>query len=191
MEDLTFYLKIGWEHIISKDAIDHLLFILVLAAIYLPENRKQVLILVTAFTLGHSLTLLLSVYRVINISEKWVEFLIPCTIMATAVFNLLQKSFDNRALRLNYWLALFFGLVHGLGFAGIIRFMLADDQNIFIPLLGFNIGLELGQIVVVTGILLVAYIVVKKLGAKRKWWVWALSLAAFIIAAFYAIKRLP
>jgi hypothetical protein len=191
MDDLTFYLKIGWEHIISRAALDHLLFILALAAIYLPENRKQVLILVTAFTLGHSITLALSVYRLVTISEKWVEFLIPCTIMATAVFNLLQKGFGNRALRLNYLLALFFGLIHGLGFATAIRFMLADSQTIFIPLLGFNIGLELGQLAVVTGILLAAYVVVIKAGLKRKWWVRILSIAAFAWAAFYATQRLP
>jgi HupE / UreJ protein len=191
MSDLTFYLKIGWEHIISKNAFDHLLFILALAAIYLPKNYKQVLILVTAFTVGHSLTLALSVYSVININQRWVEFLIPCTIMATAVFNLLQKEYDNRSLRLNYWLALVFGLIHGLGFAANIRFMLADGQTILVPLLGFNIGLELGQIAVVAGILLTAYLVVEKTGLQRKWWVWLVSIAAFTWAAYHAIQRLP
>jgi HupE / UreJ protein len=191
MEDLTFYLTIGWEHIISWSAIDHLLFILALAAIYLPENRKQVLILITAFTIGHSLTLALSVYNLLNISSKWVEFLIPCSIMATAVFNLLQKSFSNRSLQLNYLLALVFGLVHGLGFAGTIRFMLAGSQKLFVPLLGFNIGLELGQLVVMTAILLLAYIAVKKLHLNRRWWVGLLSITAFVWAAYFAIQRLP
>jgi HupE / UreJ protein len=191
MEDLTFYLKIGWEHIISWQAIDHLLFILALAAIYLPQNRKQVLILVTAFTVGHSLTLALSVYNLVSISSKWVEFLIPCTIMVTAVFNFTQKKFSSSTLRLNYLLALFFGLVHGLGFAGIIRFMLAGSQTIFIPLLGFNIGLELGQLVVMAVILALAYITVVKMQLRRQWWVWILSTAAFIWAAYFAIQRLP
>jgi hypothetical protein len=191
MEDLTFFLKIGWQHIISWDAVDHLLFILALTAIYLPQNRKQVLILVTAFTIGHSLTLALSVYKVVTASSKWVEFLIPCTIMATAVFNLLQKNYDPKALRLNYILALFFGLVHGLGFAGTVRFMLADGEKIFLPLLGFNIGLELGQIVVVAAILLLAWLVVGKAGLRRRWWVWALSGTAFAWAAYYAVLRLP
>jgi HupE / UreJ protein len=191
MEDLTFYLKIGWEHIISWSAMDHLLFILALAAIYLPENRKQVLILVTAFTIGHSLTLALSVYKLVSINSKWVEFLIPCTIMVTAVFNLLQKNFSNRSLRLNYLLALCFGLVHGLGFAATIRFMLAGSQSIFIPLLGFNIGLELGQLVVMAVILLLAYIAVKKLQLRRQWWVGILSITAFVWAAYFAIQRLP
>jgi HupE / UreJ protein len=191
MEDLTFYLKIGWEHIISWSAMDHLLFILALAAIYLPENRKQVLILVTAFTIGHSLTLALSVYNLVSINSKWVEFLIPCTIMVTAVFNLLQKNFNNRPLQLNYLLALLFGLVHGLGFAATIRFMLAGSQSILIPLLGFNIGLELGQLVVMAVILLLAYIVVKKWHFRRQWWIVILSITAFAWAAYFAIQRLP
>jgi HupE / UreJ protein len=191
MGDLTFYLKIGWEHIISRQAIDHLLFILALAAIYLPQNRKQVLILVTAFTIGHSLTLALSVYNLVNINSKWVEFLIPCTIMVTAVFNFTQTTFSNRSLRLNYLLALFFGLVHGLGFAGTIRFMLAGSQTIFIPLLGFNIGLELGQLVVMFVILALAYIAVVQLRLRRQWWVWILSTVALIWAAYFAIQRLP
>jgi HupE / UreJ protein len=191
MEDLTFYLKIGWEHIISWSALDHLLFILALAAIYLPENRKQVLILVTAFTIGHSLTLALSVYDLVSINSKWVEFLIPCTIMVTAVFNLAQKNFSNRSLRLNYLLALVFGLVHGLGFAASIRFMLAGSQTIVIPLLGFNIGLELGQVGVMAVILLLAYIVVIKLQFRRQWWVWLLSITAFAWAAYFALQRLP
>ena len=114
------------------------------------QNWKQVLVLVTAFTIGHSLTLALSVYDVIRFNEKWVEFLIPCTIITTAVFNLLLKDFEPKSLRLNYFLALFFGLIHGMGFANTIRFMLAKDQGIAAPLLSFNIGLEAGQIVVVT-----------------------------------------
>ncbi len=191
MGDLTFYLKTGWEHIISWSAADHLLFILALAAIYLPENRKQVLILVTAFTIGHSLTLALSVYKLVSISSKWVEFLIPCTIMVTAVFNLAQKNFSNRSLQLNYLLALVFGLVHGLGFAAAIRFMLAGSQTLLVPLLGFNIGLELGQLVVMAAILLLAYIVVNKLHCRRQWWVWALSITAFVWAGYMAIQRLP
>jgi hypothetical protein len=191
MGDLTFYLTIGWEHIISWSALDHLLFILALAAIYLPQNRKQVLILVTAFTIGHSLTLALSVYKLVSINNKWVEFLIPCTIMVTAVFNLLQKNFSNRSLRLNYLLALFFGLVHGLGFAAAIRFMLAGSQTIFIPLLGFNIGLELGQLAVMAVILLLAYIVVEKGHLRRLWWVRILSITAFAWAAYFALQRLP
>lgn len=191
MQDLGFYFDLGWHHIMAWDALDHLLFVLALSAIYLAGNWKQVLVLITAFTIGHSLTLALSVYDVIRVNGKWVEFLIPCTIIATALFNFFQKDFKPRSLRLNYFLALFFGLIHGLGFANAIRFMLAKDQSIGWGLFGFNIGLEAGQIVVVFCILLLSYLVVDLIKLNRKWWVWALSAVAFCIAAKMAWERWP
>ncbi|MBC7615048.1 MAG: HupE/UreJ family protein, partial [Pedobacter sp.] len=95
LSDFLFYFKLGWLHIISIDALDHQLFILALVAVYTAKNVKQVLILVTAFTIGHSLTLLLSVLDVIRFSSKWVEFLIPCTIVITAISNLFKKPTAN------------------------------------------------------------------------------------------------
>ena len=92
MQNLGFYFDLGWHHIMARDALDHLLFVLALSAIYLIGNWKQVLILITAFTIGHSVTLALSVYDVIRVNSNWVEFLIPCTIVVTALFNLLQKN---------------------------------------------------------------------------------------------------
>ncbi len=182
MQDFAFYFKLGWQHIISLDALDHLLFILALSAIYLLSNWRQVLVLVTAFTIGHSLTLALSVFEIIAVKDSLVEFLIPCTIIVTAVFNFFQKDFTPKSLRLNYFLALFFGLIHGLGFANTIRFMLAKNQVIGWSLFSFNVGLEAGQIVVVMCILLLSFLVVNKWQMKRKWWVWALSGVAFCIA---------
>lgn len=198
MGDFTFYFKLGWHHIISLDALDHILFVLAISAIYLLNNWKQVLVLVTAFTIGHSLTLALSVYDVIRVNDKWVEFLIPCTIVATAVFNLFQKDFSKKSLRLNYLLALFFGLIHGLGFANTIRFMLAKDQQIGWSLFSFNVGLEAGQIVIVFAILLLSFLIVNrtliktttfKLIIKRRWWVWTLSAVAMFIAVNMIIER--
>ena len=189
MSDFTFYFDLGWHHIISWDAMDHILFIIALAAIYLMQNWKQVLVLVTAFTIGHSLTLALSVYDLLRVNSNWVEFLIPVTIIATAVFNLLQKNYNPVSLRLNYFLALFFGLIHGLGFANTIRFMLAKDQTIGWGLFGFNAGLEVGQITVVTAILLVSYLFVTILKVKRTWWVYTLSCIALCIALKMAIER--
>ncbi|MGC4102553.1 HupE/UreJ family protein [Ferruginibacter sp.] len=189
MQDFTFYFKLGWEHIISWDALDHILFVLALSAIYLLKNWKQVLVLVTAFTIGHSLTLALSVYEIIKIKDSLVEFLIPCTIVATAVFNFFQKDFEPRNLRLNYFLALFFGLIHGLGFANTIRFMLAGDQSIGWSLFAFNIGLEAGQAIVVLCILLLSFLIVNKLKIKRTWWVWTLSAIAFGVACKMIVER--
>lgn len=190
MSDFSFYFSWGWHHIISWDAMDHLLFIMVLSAIYLLRNWKQVLVLVTAFTIGHSLTLALSVYDLVHIRQNLVEVLIPCTILATAVFNFLIRDYQPKNLRLNYFLALLFGLVHGLGFAGSIRFALADDQSIGWCLFAFNIGLEAGQVLVVTGILLLSWLIVDKIKLNRKWWVWGLSATGFILAARMVFERL-
>jgi hypothetical protein len=191
MGNLGFYFDLGWGHIISTDAWDHLLFVLALSAIYLIGNWKQVLILVTAFTIGHSLTLALSVYDIIRVDGKWVEFLIPCSILVTSFFNFLQKDYEPKSLRLNYFLALFFGLIHGLGFANYIRFMMVKDESMGWSLFGFNIGLEAGQIVVVAGILLLSYLTVNVAGLKRKWWVWALSAIALIKGILIAWEHFP
>ncbi|HRO71200.1 MAG TPA: HupE/UreJ family protein, partial [Chitinophagaceae bacterium] len=106
MGDFGFYFGLGWEHIISADALDHQLFIAAIAAIYLLSDWKQVLILVTAFTIGHSLTLALSVMDIVRFPNNWVEFLIPVTIVITAFANLFQKKFTPRSIRINYFLAL-------------------------------------------------------------------------------------
>lgn len=191
MSDFGFYFKLGWEHIISKEALDHQLFILALAAIYLLKDWKQVLILVTAFTIGHSITLALSVFDIIRFSAKWVEFLIPCTIVFTATINLFQKSFTPRSVRINYFLALFFGLIHGMGFANSIRFMLASDQSIGWGLFGFNVGLEVGQIVVVLAILLFSTILITLFKVNRRDWVIFASAGVFGLALKMALERMP
>ena len=191
MSDFGFYFRLGWEHIMSLAALDHLLFIAALAAIYLLKDWKQVLILVTAFTIGHSLTLALSVFDIIRFNSKWVEFLIPCTIVITAISNLFQKKFTAQSIRINYFLALSFGLIHGMGFANTIRFILAKDQSMGWGLLGFNIGLEAGQIVVVSILLITAYLIVNMLKVNRREWVIFLSAAVFSLALKIAIERLP
>jgi len=190
MQNLGFYFDLGWHHIMAWDALDHLLFVLALSAVYLAGDWKKVLILVTAFTLGHSLTLILSIADWIRINDKLVEVLIPITIIITAFFNFLQKGFGPGSLKRNYFFAFFFGLVHGLGFANAIRFMMAKDESIGMDLLGFNLGLEAGQIVVVTGILLLSYIIVNRAGLKRIWWVWSISLFALVTAAEMVWDRL-
>ncbi len=191
MSDFVFYFKEGWQHIISTAALDHQLFILALSAIYLLKDWQKVLLLITAFTIGHSLTLALSVYDILRVNSNWVEFLIPCTIIITAIFNFFQKNYHQKILRLNYYFALFFGLIHGLGFANAIRFMLAKDQTIGWSLSGFNIGLEAGQIIVVLLILLMSYLFVNIFKIKQQWWVMALSSVALLWALKFAVERMP
>lgn len=191
LTDFLFYFKLGWSHIVSLDALDHQLFILALVAVYTAKNLKQVLILVTAFTIGHSLTLLLSVLDVIRFSSKWVEFLIPCTIFITALSNLFKKDFSAKAVNTNYYLALLFGLIHGMGFANSVRMMLAKDQNIGWGLLGFNIGLEVGQLFFVVIILGITWFALSFLKIKRREWVIFLSAAVFSLALQMALERIP
>lgn len=191
MQDFGFYFKLGWEHIISKDALDHQLFIAALAAIYLLKDWKQVLVLVTAFTIGHSLTLALSVLDVIRFNSRWVEFLIPLTIVLTALTNFFQHKFTPKSIRINYFLALFFGLIHGMGFANSIRFMMASDQNLGWSLFGFNVGLEVGQIAVVIVLLLLSHFMVSIMKIIRREWVIFLSAAVFGLALKMVLERIP
>ncbi|MES2277723.1 MAG: HupE/UreJ family protein [Bacteroidota bacterium] len=191
MSDFVFYFSLGWHHIISADALDHQLFILALASVFTFKNIKQVLILVTAFTIGHSLTLALSVLDVIRFSSKWVEFLIPCTIFITAINNLIQIDKAERGARINYYLALGFGLIHGMGFANAVRIMLAKDQSVGMGLFGFNIGLEAGQIFVVAIILLFAQLCLTYLKIKHRDWIFFLSSGVFALAIKMAVERLP
>lgn len=189
MGDFGFYFRLGWEHIISLDALDHQLFILVLAALYTFRDWKRMLILVTAFTIGHSITLALSTLQIITIPSPVVEFLIPCTIVITAITNLFHTTFTTRTIQLNYFLALFFGLIHGLGFANTIRFVLAGDQSLGWALFGFNIGLEVGQILIVLLVLMIAYLVLQVFRAPRRDWVVFISAAVFSLALRMALER--
>lgn len=191
MQDFLFYLQLGWEHIISKDALDHQLFILALIAIFSFRDWKKVLILVTAFTIGHSLTLVLSALDVFRFPSDWVEFLIPCTIVFTALDNIIFSKNEKKLIQLNYYLALLFGLIHGMGFANSVRMMLASEQDITLPLFGFNVGLELGQIVVVAIALFIHYIFSEVLKLSNKIWIYIISVPVFIFALKMALERIP
>lgn len=191
MQDFLFYLQLGWEHIISKDALDHQLFILALIAIFSFRDWKKVLILVTAFTIGHSLTLVLSALDVFRFPSDWVEFLIPCTIVFTALDNIIFSKNEKKLIQLNYYLALIFGLIHGMGFANSVRMMLASEQDITLPLFGFNVGLELGQIVVVAIALFIHYIFSEVLKLSNKIWIYIISIPIFIFALKMALERIP
>ncbi len=191
MQDFWFYLQLGWGHIISKDALDHQLFILALVTVFSIWDFKKILILVTAFTIGHSLTLALSVLDVFRFPSSWVEFLIPCTIAFTALDNLLFSNNEKKIIQINYILALLFGLVHGMGFANSVRLMMASEQQIAVPLFGFNLGLEIGQIAVVSIALLLHFLVSKFLKLPNKYWIIGVSLVILIFSLNMILQRLP
>jgi len=179
------FLKLGFEHILDLSAYDHILFITVLCAVYLIQDWKKLVILVTAFTIGHSLTLALVATDIIRVNPAVVEILIPITIILTAVYNLvfIQKSQQNESLRPNYWLALSFGFIHGMGFSNYFRSILGESEELVFSLFSFNIGVEVGQLAIVAVILVINLIYHRVLGGSYKWWVYILSGAGMLIAS--------
>jgi len=191
MQDFSMYFGLGWDHIISRDALDHILFILALAVIYRFEDWRRVLILVTAFTIGHFLTLILSVTDVIRANSEWVEFLIPLTIVITALFNLFKPNLQSATNAFLYTLTLVFGLVHGLGYANAIRFLLVEEQSLGWSLFAFNLGLEIGQIVVVLAALILGELVLRYTPLQRRYWVVIVSSIVILVAMNMVIDRVP
>lgn len=192
MNDFTLYLDMGKDHILDYvNGYDHILFVLALCSVYVIRDWRKILILVTAFTIGHSVTLALATLRIISINSKLVEFLIPLTIFITAVANLFRKEDATQAkVQPNYLLALFFGLVHGMGFSNYLRAALGRNQSIGAQLLAFNLGLEFGQIIVVVLFLALSYISVDLLKASRRDWKMVISSAIAGIALILMKDRI-
>jgi hypothetical protein len=179
MEQFNLYFQIGREHILDLSmGLDHILFVFALAAGYLVSDWKKILVLITAFTVGHSITLALATLQIISVRSDLVEFAIVVTIFIAAVSNLFQKGESSQtAVMLNYGYALFFGLIHGLGFSNTLRAMLAKSQDLTVPLLAFNLGLEFGQIIIVAVFLAAGFIAVFLLGVSRRDWRFFISSA--------------
>jgi hypothetical protein len=189
MQDFIFYFQIGWKHILSWDATDHIYFIGALAIIYSFKDWKKVLVLVTAFTIGHAFTLYLSALDIFRFSVEWVEFAIPCTIVITAASNLLIKQEKKTKGILQYLLALGFGLVHGMGYANYIRMMLSSNQNLVSSLFSFNVGLEIGQILVVVLVLSSKWILGKYNLVSTRILVTGVSIYILIVSLILAVER--
>ena len=172
MSDFELYFSLGLKHIADPKGYDHILFLVALCAIYTIKEWRQVLILVTAFTVGHSLTLAISVLGYSPLSSEVVEFLIPVTILVTAVYHaFFAESTDRRrSMRNEYLIAAGFGLIHGLGFANFLRTLLGEAENLLVPLLAFNIGLEAGQILIVMVIMAITFLTVNQLKVQEIHW---------------------
>ncbi len=167
MENFKVYFELGYDHIMDIRGYDHILFIVALAAIYLLRDWRKVLILVTAFTIGHSITLALSTLNYVIIKPEIIEFLIPVTIFITAFVNLFKKESSLKSVKkiqLNYVLALGFGLIHGLGFSNALKSLLGKSSKIVTELLAFNLGLEVGQIIIVLSFLIISFIFIDLFG---------------------------
>lgn len=192
MNDFGLYFQLGWEHIADIRGYDHILFVAALCLRYLISDWKKVLILVTAFTIGHSITLALSVLNMVNVSIEWIEFLIPVTIFITAFSNVFERKFDFRTrFPMIYFLALFFGLIHGLGFSNYLKSLLGKSTNIVGELLAFNLGLEFGQLLIVAAIMIISWIIVRLMRAPRREWLLFASGGIFFLSLLMAIERYP
>lgn len=185
------FLQLGFEHILDVNGYDHILFVIALCAIYKLSEWRKVAILVTAFTLGHSLTLALAALDILRFPPAVIEFLIPVTIFITAIYNVIRERPDeteqeifNRKVSLNYGFAAFFGLIHGMGFSNFFKSSLlpGEEGQLVAQLFAFNIGVELGQLVIVAFILAASFLAFNVAHVKQREWTLFISGAAAGIA---------
>ena len=181
MHSFPFYIQLGFDHISDLAGYDHILFLVALCAVYRLEHWKNLLILVTAFTVGHSITLALTSFGVTVVSSEMIEFLIPLTICVTAALNVVNYELVAAGEKLvrRYLAALFFGFIHGMGFSNYFRALLFDESTILVPLLGFNLGIELGQLLIVFLIVGVVYLFLNVFRMSHRDWSIFISGAAF------------
>ena len=172
MHPFPFYLQVGFEHISNLAGYDHILFLVALCAVYRMEQWRNILVLVTAFTIGHSVTLALASFGTLVIPSHVIKFLIPTTIFLTALHNTLKNSSSDKPKKMgrNFVMALFFGFIHGMDFSNYFRALLMSDSSIMVPLLGFNLGIELGQLLVVFVIVGIAFLFLNVIRVKHREW---------------------
>lgn len=175
MTEFEAYLRLGLAHITDLKGYDHILFVIALCAVYPVRDWKKVLVLVTAFTLGHSITLALSVLNIVIVRSDVIEFLIPLTILTTAISNFFyhipNSIFEKaRPSYIRYVFALLFGFIHGLGFSNYLKSLLGTSSSIVQQLFAFNVGLEIGQLLIVLVILMLSFFVIEVMKAKKHDW---------------------
>jgi len=193
MNIFQLYLNFGIHHIADIRSYDHILFITCLCAVYLLKQWRQILVLITAFTIGHTTSLVLATLKIVSFPTPVIEFLIPLTIFITAFWNLFLKK-DGVNIRTHwfkYATALFFGLIHGLGFSNYLQILLGKENRILMPLFSFNVGIEAGQIIIVSIILLISYIITSWFKVARRDWVYIFSGAGLGVSLTLMIDRLP
>ena len=188
MDIFKTWFMVGFDHILNAQALDHILFVLALVVVYKPNMIKQIVILITAFTIGHSITLILSALDIINYNQKVIEFAIPLTIVITSLNNILnRKKIITKAMGTNYIIALVFGLIHGLGFANYLKALLFQD-NIILELFSFNLGIEAAQLIVVFIFSIISFVGSNYIFKKRENWVFFVSSAIFGVSLMLTLN---
>ncbi|MEG0849713.1 HupE/UreJ family protein [Flavobacterium plurextorum] len=182
MSEFWIYFQIGLKHVLDINAYDHVLFLIALTVPYTFKDWKRILLLVSLFTIGHTVALVLSVFGIITVKVNLVEFLIPITILITALYHLFTagKATKNDGINLIFFVTLFFGIIHGLGFSNYFKTILGGSPSSkLLPLGEFALGIEAAQLVVVFVVLVISYIVQTVFRFSKR--DWALVMSAFII----------
>lgn len=182
MSEFWIYFQIGLKHVLDIHAYDHVLFLIALAIPFSFKDWKRVVLLVTLFTIGHSMALMLSVFEIVTIKVNVVELLIPITILTTALFNLFTAGKSSKKERINlvFFITLFFGIIHGLGFSNYFKSILGGTASSkVLPLSEFALGIEAAQVVVVFVVLVLSYIVQTVFRFSKR--DWTLVMSAFVI----------
>ncbi|RNI31597.1 HupE/UreJ family protein [Rufibacter latericius] len=187
------YLQLGFHHIFNLLAYDHMVFVLAMCAVYSASEWRRILALVTSFTIGHSITLALSTLNLLKFNTALIELLIPITILLTCLYNFTQletvKRRGGALWSFNNLFAAFFGLVHGMGFSNYLKSLLGQGQNIVVELLAFNVGIELGQLLIVLLVLLLNFLLTRALPVKKRDWALGISSAAGAIALMLILDQ--
>ncbi len=192
MDAIKIYFDIGFAHIVNWTALDHILFIVALSLRYQFADWKKLIVLITAFTIGHTTTLALVVFNVVHLAKGWIEFLIPVTIAITALSNFFVKKFTFKSkFPLIYFFALIFGLIHGLGFSNDLKSLIGNGDGVIIKLLSANIGIEAGQICFVIGILCITFAAINIFKINRREYLLFVSSGIFALAIEMAAERIP
>jgi hypothetical protein len=191
MDDFTLYFKIGLHHVLDFSAYDHILFLIVLAVVFNFNQWKKVLWLVTLFTLGHSITLALSAFEIVRIQVDIIEFLIPLTIFITGLVNIITiNKTPKENENINLLFALFFGLIHGLGFSNYFKMMVGREEDKLFPLVEFALGIEAAQIIIVLGVLSIGALILSIKKIKREYWILINSSIVILISIKMMFERI-
>jgi hypothetical protein len=191
MDDFTLYFKMGLHHVLDFSAYDHILFLIVLVVVFNFNQWKKVLWLVTLFTLGHSITLALSAFEIVRIQVDIIEFLIPLTIFITGLVNIITiNKTPKENENINLLFALFFGLIHGLGFSNYFKMMVGREEDKLFPLVEFALGIEAAQIIIVLGVLSIGALILSIKKIKREYWILINSSIVILISIKMMFERI-
>ncbi len=193
MQDFLFYVKLGLQHVLDFGAYDHILFLTALAIPFTFKQWKPVLVLATVFTISHCVALGFSVYNILTMDVSLIEFLIPVTIVLTALFNLVYQKSDEgqKSILLHLIATAFFGLIHGFGFSNYFKMLMAGEEDKLKPLFGFATGIEISQVIIVLCVLGIAYVLQSILKVKQPLFVWGASILVILLTIPLLINTFP